>query len=54
MTVGGLPLLWFQDLTIPDPYYTLPLLSAAIFLLSVELNLADGMEVSHELFCIYT
>lgn len=44
-TVGGLPFLWFQDLTVPDPYYALPTVSALIFLLAVELNLADGMDV---------
>ena len=35
---------WFQDLTVADPTYGLPLLSAAIFLLTVELNAADGMQ----------
>lgn len=35
---------WFQDLTIADPTYGLPLLSAGIFLLTVELNAADGMQ----------
>ena len=38
-------MLWYEDLTVADPYYTLPILSSMIFLLSVELNLADGMEV---------
>lgn len=35
---------WFGDLTVADPTYGLPLLSAAIFLLTVELNAADGMQ----------
>ena len=35
---------WFNDLTIADPTYGLPLLSAGIFLLTVELNAADGMQ----------
>ena len=35
---------WFQDLTIADPTYGLPLISAGIFLLTVELNAADGMQ----------
>lgn len=35
---------WFHDLTVADPTYGLPLLSAAIFLLTVELNAADGMQ----------
>jgi len=35
---------WFSDLTVADPTYGLPLLSAGIFLLTVELNAADGMQ----------
>ena len=45
MTVGGIPFAWYSDLTIADPYYTLPILSSLIFLVSVELNAADGMQV---------
>ena len=45
MTVGGIPYAWYSDLTIADPYYTLPILSSLIFLVSVELNAADGMQV---------
>lgn len=43
MTVGGA--LWFTDLTIADPYYLLPITASAIFLLTVELGAADGMQV---------
>ena len=35
---------WFRDLTVADPTYGLPLISAGIFLLTVELNAADGMQ----------
>ncbi len=46
LTVGGPPYLWYQDLTLADPYYTLPILSSAIFLISIELNMADGLQVA--------
>ncbi|KAB8113361.1 hypothetical protein EE612_052342 [Oryza sativa] len=36
--------LWFTDLTTPDPLYILPVLTALIFLVTVELNLQEGME----------
>lgn len=42
MVEGGT--LWFHDLTVADPTYALPIISAASFLLMVELNAADGME----------
>jgi len=42
MVEGGT--LWFQDLTVADPTYALPIISAASFLLMIELNAADGME----------
>lgn len=42
MVDGGT--LWFHDLTVADPTYALPVISAATFLLMVELNAADGME----------
>ena len=42
LTVGGA--LWFTDLTIADPYYLLPVTASAIFLLTVELGAADGMQ----------
>lgn len=42
LTHGGT--LWFHDLTLADPTYGLPLVSAAIFLLTVELGAADGMQ----------
>lgn len=37
-------MLWFTDLTISDPYYVLPVLNSAIFLLTIELGAADGMQ----------
>jgi len=43
MTTGGL--LWFTDLTIPDPFYALPLLTAGTFLLTMEVG-TDGMRAS--------
>ena len=36
---------WFTDLTVADPYYLLPIASSAVFLLTVELGAADGMQV---------
>ncbi|KAK1279534.1 Mitochondrial inner membrane protein OXA1-like [Acorus gramineus] len=36
--------LWFTDLTTPDSLYILPVLTALTFLLTVELNMQDGME----------
>lgn len=42
MVEGGT--LWFHDLTVADPTYALPLISAGTFLLMIELNAADGME----------
>lgn len=36
MKTGGL--LWFPDLTIADPYFLLPMLSAASMLLTVEVE----------------
>ena len=42
MTVGGA--LWFTDLTVADPYYLLPITASALFLLTVELGAADGMQ----------
>lgn len=45
MLNGGFPFPGFENLTLPSPYYALPILSSAIFLLSIELNAADGMQV---------
>ncbi len=42
MTMGGA--LWFTDLTVADPYYLLPITASALFLLTVELGAADGMQ----------
>ncbi|KAM0935108.1 putative membrane insertase YidC/ALB3/OXA1/COX18, membrane insertase YidC/Oxa1 [Dioscorea sansibarensis] len=39
---GGIS--WFTDLTTPDPFYVLPVLTAATFLATVELNMQEGME----------
>lgn len=36
---------WYSDLTVADPYFTLPILSSLLLLLTVELNAADGMQV---------
>ncbi|KAL5232500.1 hypothetical protein ABZP36_031276 [Zizania latifolia] len=36
--------LWFTDLTTPDDLYIFPVLTALTFLLTVELNLQEGME----------
>lgn len=40
MKTGGL--FWFTDLTVPDPYYILPVLTAATFLTTIELG-TDGV-----------
>ena len=37
MTSGGL--LWFTDLTLPDPYYVLPVAAGLSLLAILELNL---------------
>lgn len=42
MTFEGL--LWFPDLTAPDPFYILPVVSSSLMLLTVELGAADGMQ----------
>ncbi|GBG75751.1 hypothetical protein CBR_g20997 [Chara braunii] len=36
--------LWFTDLSTPDPFYILPILSSATFLVNVELGATDGMQ----------
>jgi YidC/Oxa1 family membrane protein insertase len=36
MTRGGI--LWFVDLTVPDPYYVLPLLTCATMLATIEVR----------------
>lgn len=35
---------WFTDLTTPDPFYALPILTGLTFLATVELNMQEGME----------
>ncbi|EMS63651.1 Mitochondrial inner membrane protein OXA1 [Triticum urartu] len=42
MKAGGV--FWFTDLTTPDPLYICPVLAALTFLVTVELNLQEGME----------
>ncbi|KAK9842147.1 hypothetical protein WJX84_012222 [Apatococcus fuscideae] len=42
MVIGGT--LWFTDLTSPDPYYGLPILTGAFMLAMVQLNAAEGMQ----------
>ncbi|KAK9810108.1 hypothetical protein WJX72_005000 [[Myrmecia] bisecta] len=42
MTEGGM--LWFSDLTLADPYYALPIISSLVFLTTIELGAADGMQ----------
>lgn len=37
-------LFWFKDLTVADPFYVMPVVNSAIFLLTIELNAADGMQ----------
>ena len=50
MAAAGVPslasggALWFPDLTAADATYGLPILSSSIFLLTVELGAADGMQ----------
>lgn len=44
MKTGGA--LWFLDLTIPDPFYALPVMTAATLLLTVELGV-DSMQASN-------
>ena len=41
-TEGGA--LWFADLSVPDPVYGLPVLTAGMFWAMVELGASDGME----------
>ena len=36
MKSGGL--FWFTDLTVPDPYFALPLMTAATLLITVEVQ----------------
>ena len=36
MKAGGM--LWFTDLTIPDPFYILPIVNSALFLTSLEVS----------------
>lgn len=42
MVTGGAS--WFMDLTSPDPYYGLPILTGAFMLAMVQLNAAEGMQ----------
>ena len=40
MKTGGM--LWFTDLTVPDPYYVLPVLSCASFMATIEVGGGGG------------
>lgn len=42
LTEGGA--LWFTDLTLPDPYYIMPVLAGLSMLATVELGALDGMQ----------
>merc|ERR1712004_79291 len=44
MTTGGI--LWFTDLTIPDPFYIMPVLTTFTFLLTLELGV-DGARAAN-------
>lgn len=37
MKEGGI--LWFTDLTMPDPFYAMPLLTMGTFLATIEVNI---------------
>lgn len=37
-------MLWFNDLTVMDPTYALPVIASGILVLSAQLNVADGMQ----------
>lgn len=50
MMDGGI--LWFQDLTLSDPYYILPVLSATTMLVSAELG-AEGIPAAHNTYFKY-
>lgn len=43
MTYGGL--FWFNDLTVPDPYYILPIITSCTMLLTIEIG-TDGARMS--------
>ena len=46
-TTGGI--LWFPDLTIPDPYHILPFVSAGTILLALELGFSDtGVDMQQQ------
>lgn len=40
--------MWFPDLTMPDTYFVLPVLSGMSLLVTVELGAADGMQGQSE------
>jgi len=46
MDLGGA--LWFTNLTIPDPYYILSLITAGTFILSVELGAETGQSMAKQ------
>ncbi|CAF2036480.1 unnamed protein product [Rotaria magnacalcarata] len=44
MMFGGV--LWFQDLTVPDPYYILPVFTAVTMFVTMELGIETGMRTA--------
>ena len=52
MTTGGL--LWFTDLTIADPYYALPLMTAATLLVTIEVRKHAVITSAKEIMCSST
>ncbi|CAF1360777.1 unnamed protein product [Adineta steineri] len=45
MMFGGM--LWFPDLTVPDPYYILPVFTACTMFLTMELGIETGMRTAN-------
>ncbi|CAH1779592.1 unnamed protein product [Owenia fusiformis] len=48
MKTGGL--FWFTDLSIPDPFYVLPIITMLTFLVTIELGVDSGMKLSTQSF----
>ncbi|CAF1249993.1 unnamed protein product [Rotaria sordida] len=45
MMYGGV--LWFSDLTVPDPYYILPIFTAVTMFITMELGIETGMRTAN-------
>lgn len=43
---GGLS--WFQDLTVPDPFYVLPVANTVLLLYNIEVGMKPGVPVPEE------